>query len=65
LVGFGGLAGLGVAGGLDVAKSAVKTVKPIDSAKSAPTDLRDLLALPKTIFIAPREVICSKGKGLA
>jgi hypothetical protein len=57
LVGFGGLAGLeglGLAGGLESAKSAVKTDKPIESAKNAPTDLRDLLAFPKTIFCCPQ-----------
>jgi hypothetical protein len=54
LGGFVGVAGLGVAGGFEIAKSAVKTEKPIESAKSAPTDLRDLLALPKTIFHCPQ-----------
>jgi hypothetical protein len=53
LVGFGGFVGFGVAGGFEIAKSAVKTEKPIESAKSAPTDLRDLFALPKTIFLLP------------
>jgi hypothetical protein len=51
---LGGLDGLGVAGGFEIAKSAVKTEKPIESANSAPTDLRDLLALPKTIFHCPQ-----------
>jgi hypothetical protein len=48
---------LGVAGGLEIAKSALKTEKtekPIASAKNAPTDLRDLLVLPKTIFHCPQ-----------
>jgi len=54
LVGAGGLVGLGVAGGFEIAQSAVKTEKPIESAKRAPTDLRDLFALPNTIFYCPQ-----------
>ena len=52
-------------GGLEIAKSALKIERPIESAKSAPVDFRDFRKLLKNIFEgASREVICPKGKGL-
>jgi hypothetical protein len=39
-----------VAGGLEVAKSALKIEKPIESAKSALVDFRNLRDLLKNIF---------------
>jgi len=59
------LEGLGVLGGFEIAISALKIERPIESAKSAPVDFRELRDLLKNIFEgASREVICPKGKGL-